>query len=313
MLARVLSDVFAVQAEASLRAGSRRKGDAWLALSSWLAPLRPEVLCRAAIAASQSGKRDQAAGYCERALTLEPENAQAHQILSELFLHGDYYLDVLARIHAALQPRTYIEIGVETGASIRRVPSSTRAIGVDPHPVIDFDLPAHIAIFAQTSDEFFARPDVSDHLGGLPLDLAFIDGMHHFEFALRDFINVERLCHGGSVILIHDCFPHDRRTAERVRHTGFWSGDVWRLLALLKTHRPDLVLHTIATPPTGLAIATNLNPTSRVLEARLDELTAEFMRLDYDFLQADRAGKLNLFPNDWAKIQTLLPSAAARP
>ena len=41
-------------------------------------------------------------------------------------------------------------------------------------------------LFPQTSDEFFARNDVGAELGGLPVDLAFIDGMHHFEFALRD-------------------------------------------------------------------------------------------------------------------------------
>ena len=29
-------------------------------------------------------------------------------------------------------------------------------------------------------------------LGGLPIDLAIIDGMHQFEFALRDFINIEK-------------------------------------------------------------------------------------------------------------------------
>jgi hypothetical protein len=31
-------------------------------------------------------------------------------------------------------------------------------------------------------------------LGGLPVELGFIDGMHLFEFALRDFMNLERLC-----------------------------------------------------------------------------------------------------------------------
>ena len=31
-------------------------------------------------------------------------------------------------------------------------------------------------------------------------DLAFIDGMHHFEFALRDFANLERHCAPGSTM-----------------------------------------------------------------------------------------------------------------
>ena len=56
-------------------------------------------------------------------------------------------------------------------------------------------------------------------LGGKTLDLAFIDGMHHFEFALRDFINVEKYCSADSIILIHDVYPID--ATERRSRTGF--------------------------------------------------------------------------------------------
>src|SRR5256885_12302956 len=47
----------------------------------------------------------------------------------------------------------------------------------------------------------FAEHDLSKELGGRPVDLAFIDGMHLFEFALRDFVNLERYCAPGSTIL----------------------------------------------------------------------------------------------------------------
>lgn len=33
------------------------------------------------------------------------------------------------------------------------------------------------------------------------------------------------------------------------------------------------------------------------------------MALDYSYLDEDRAGKLNLFPNDWQRIAPLLGSA----
>ena len=46
-------------------------------------------------------------------------------------------------------------------------------------------------IYPVTSDEFFAQEDVGRILGGLPLDLAFIDGLHLFEQVIADFINVE--------------------------------------------------------------------------------------------------------------------------
>jgi len=140
----------------------------------------------------------------------------------------------------------------------------------------------------------------------LPIDLAFIDGMHHFEFALRDFINIEKHCAPQSTILIHDCYPFDRFTAERERHITFWSGDAWRLMLALRKYRPDLQLHTVSAPPTGLGVARRLDPQSRVLEEKYHDIEREFLALDYSVLDTDKAEKLALYPNDLEKIKALL-------
>ena len=58
--------------------------------------------------------------------------------------------------------------------------------------------------------------------------------MHHFEYALRDFMNLERFSNPASTILIHDCLPIDEITADRERSTTIWSGDIWRLILLLR-------------------------------------------------------------------------------
>lgn len=260
----------------------------------------------AATAASRSGDRDAAALLCEKALALDALYKPAHELMASLYLHGEKYSALLERIHRHLKPRTYIEIGVETGQSLRLIEPGTRALGVDPEPKIAFELPANAQVFAQTSDDFFARLDLGSLLGGLPVELALIDGMHHFEFALRDFMNLERLCAPGATILIHDCFPHDRTTAQRERVMHFWSGDIWRLVVLLKKYRPDLAIHTLAAPPTGLTMVRRLDPGSRFIGDNLERLCAEFLALDYSYLDMDRAGKLNLFPNDWEQIRPLL-------
>ena len=130
-------------------------------------------------------------------------------------------------------------------------------------------------------------------------------GMHHFDFALRDFINLERLCARESTILVHDCFPIDRASAERERKSTFWSGDIWRLIVLLKKYRPDLRIDTIGTPPTGLGVIRNLDPSSRFLADNVARLSDEFMQLDYGYLRHDRRAKLNLFPNDRESLRRL--------
>lgn len=262
----------------------------------------------AAAAARQSGDTDRAAWHCERALRIDPRLEAVHDMLEKLFLHGEEYVALLARIQQHLRPRTYVEIGIETGMSVRLALPHTRVLGVDPEPRISAPLPANVRVYAETSDAFFSRVDVRAELGGLPVDLAFIDGMHHFEFALRDFMHLEPLCSPRSTILVHDCFPHDRRTAQRERQVAFWTGDVWRLIVLLKRHRPDLSIHTVATPPSGLAIVRNLDPGSTLIADNFDRLCAELMALDYGYLEKGRAAKLNLFPNDWRQVASLLPA-----
>jgi len=239
MLLRLIADALFMRGHGLLRAGSPLRALPQLALAARLAGSNPYYFATAAAAASQAGDRERAAVLCERALALDAQFTPAHELMASLYLHGEKYSALLERIHRHLRPRTYVEIGVETGASLRLALPETRALGVDPEPKIAFDLPAGAQVFAQTSDAFFARPDLGTLLGGLPLELALIDGMHHFEFALRDFMHLERLCSPGATILIHDCFPHDRTTALRERVMHFWSGDIWRLVVLLKKYRRD--------------------------------------------------------------------------
>jgi hypothetical protein len=219
-----------------------------------------------------------------------------------MFMHGEDYLRVLRRLHEHLKPRTYLEIGVALGWSLALASPQTKVLAIDPAPQLSFEPPANVRLFKETSDDFFARHDARAELGGLPVELAFIDGMHHFEFALRDFINVERCASPESTIVLDDCFPRDRLTAQRERNSSAWSGDVWKLVVILKKYRPDLSIHVVAAPPTGVCIVRQLDPGSRYLAENHERLSAEFMALDYAYLEKDRAAKLNLFPNDWSKI-----------
>lgn len=183
------------------------------------------------------------------------------------------YLQTLARVHAALAPRGYLEIGVSKGDSIRL--AQCPAVGVDPSPALTGELAAHHRIYATPSDDFFEE-QADDALSGMPLDLAFIDGMHLFEFALRDFIQVERRATAASVIIIDDIFPNHVRQADRARSTNYWTGDIWKLHQCLKTHRPDLVMLPLDTEPTGLLLVTGLNPADRTLSDRYNPIVTNF-------------------------------------
>jgi hypothetical protein len=251
------------------------------------------------------GRRAAAQRLCRRALSY-CDYTKAYRMLSELELPGEHYFKVLARVHEHVRPVTYLEVGVSRGESLRLVRPETLALGIDPEPHLEFELAPNQQVFAQTSDEFFARPDVPALLGGKPLAMAFIDGMHHFEYALRDFINIEPLCTPDSLVFVHDCFPIDARSAKRDQSTGFWSGDIWRLIVILKKYRPDLAIHTLGTPPTGLGLITHLDPHSVVLRSRLPELIAAGLQLDFAAIAGRRPEALNLVPYAWPRVRQLL-------
>src|SRR5436853_1762522 len=92
------------------------------------------------------------------------------------------YLSILALLHEELRPAHYLEIGVRDGRSLAL--AGGPATGVDPAPSIKYVLPAKTEIVQMTSDAFFAQ--AAAHFAP---DFCLIDGMHLFEYALRDFIN----------------------------------------------------------------------------------------------------------------------------
>jgi methyltransferase family protein len=228
-----------------------------------------------------------------------------HQRLAAAELGGESYLALLARLHAYLQPRTYVEIGVSTGSSLVLAGAETEALGIDPAPRLEHVLGPRMRVFAETSDAFFAGRDLRAQLGGRAVELAFIDGMHLFEFALRDFMNLERHCSRQGAILLHDCYPLDEATASRERRTVFWSGDVWRALLALKKYRPELRIALLAAPPSGLAVLRGLDPGSRVLAERYDEIVADLKSVPYGALEGRKAEMLNLVPGDWETARSL--------
>lgn len=214
--------------------------------------------------------------------------------------------DFLAEIHRRFRPRTYLEIGVDNGKSLTlsRVPS----IAVDPAFKVTEALRCDLHLVRATSDDFFARRDPIRHLrsgrnplrnlsrgrpalahwlGTTVVDLAFIDGMHLFEFALRDYMNVERFAGPATIIVFDDIYPRSVDEAARQRHTTNWTGDVYKVVDVLRRHRPDLILLPINTAPTGALVVLGADPKSRTLASAYDTLVRDEVRPDPQVVPAD--------------------------
>ncbi len=253
--------------------------------------LKPEVAFHYFLQARALTALADYSGACaayDRIQELAPDSGVAqeglHVLAVEKEMLGDDYYAWLQLFHGWLKPARYIEIGLGHGRSLALAGPETTAIGIDPYQgfwdKLDYVCPHGPAtLFPLASDDFFGKYDLREVMAQDTFDLGFIDGLHLFEQALKDFINLERYARKESVILIHDCLPIAPIVAERDRCTGFWTGDVWRIIPCLKTFRPDLKIMTIPTKPSGLGVVTNLDSASTVLSDNYDDIVRYYLTL----------------------------------
>lgn len=200
------------------------------------------------------------------------------------------YRDFLDALHQQLRFGWYLEIGTETGLSLAK--SRSPSVAVDPTFKIRHNVArnkARLHLFQETSDEFFQ----AKHLKTLKIrpDFSFLDGMHLFEYLLRDFMHAEAEGTEGSVIALHDCCPfgHGMTTRDTEnRPRGPWTGDVWKLIPILQEHRPDLAIRVFDCAPTGLVVISNLDPKSTILRRAYDRIVARYRDLSLTEFGVDR-------------------------
>lgn len=195
-----------------------------------------------------------------------------------------HYLPYLETLHQRLKPRVYFEIGTQSGASLSY--ATCTSIAVDPQFQLQADISRNkpeLHQYQGTSDAFFASR-LLERLG-LQIDLAFLDGLHLFEQLLKDFLNTEMHMAPDGVITMHDCVPYNRLIAERSwdrTRTANWTGDVWKLVPILREYRPDLAVAVMDLAPTGLVEVRRLDPQNRVLNDNFDAIVARFMPVTLD-------------------------------
>ncbi len=199
--------------------------------------------------------------------------------------------------------KNYLEIGVFNGHIFFRVKSNFK-LAVDP----DFRFRAGRKIlktilnpynlfnryFRKTSDDFF-RDDAASVLKGRQLDLALVDGMHEFDYALRDVENTLGYLQKNGVIVMHDCNPQTPEAAcsfaewKARDFSGQWNGDVWKAILQLRT-RDDINVFVLDCDH-GLGVVTYGQP-----EKQLHFTPEQIAGFTYDDLAHNRAEWLNLKP-----------------
>ncbi len=152
--------------------------------------------------------------------------------------------------------------------------------------------------FTKTSDDFF-KENAPALFSKKKIDLCFIDGMHEFDFVLRDTINALNYLDEKGIIILHDCNP---LTAEAEisfadwknrGFTGEWNGDVWKIIVHLKSVRDDINVFTLDTDQ-GLGIITKGTP-----QAKLNFTEEQIRQFTFKDINENRNEWLSLKPEGY--------------
>ncbi len=93
-------------------------------------------------------------------------------------------------------------------------------------------------VIKMSSDELFAKIRKTTY------DIAFVDGLHHYEQVLRDIRNALKVLSPKGVVLVDDVDPETEIMQRVPRESKIWTGDVWKAWLELRCD-PNLMMHVI--------------------------------------------------------------------
>ncbi len=197
---------------------------------------------------------------------------------------------------------TYLEIGVFLGKVFFFVPAK-RKFAVDPHfrfglyrkfkRIFKSITNLSAKFYQKTSDAFFAENATRLFINN-KIDVCLVDGMHEYNFALRDIENTLKFLQKDGVILIHDCNPATKNAGsgfddwQKRGGEDMWNGDVWKAIVHLRSLRNDINVFVLDCD-CGIGVVTFGKPENN-LNYSIEEINA----LSYEGLDKNRKEWLNI-------------------
>jgi hypothetical protein len=202
---------------------------------------------------------------------------------------------------------TYLEIGVFSGSVFFPV-KAKRKIAVDPEfrfgkfkrlkKIVKNLHNINASYYEMSSDDFF-KQQAARLFKKRPIDVCFVDGMHEYDYALRDVENTLNYLQQDGVIIMHDCNPVAADAAVSFEEwksrsfKGNWNGDVWKTILHLRSLRNDITVFVVDADH-GLGIVCKRPP-----ENTLPFTQPEIHKFTYNNLDKNRQQWLNLKPLEY--------------
>lgn len=211
----------------------------------------------------------------------------------------------------------YLEIGVNRGKCLFNIKGAKKRFAVDPF--FNFSLWKKVRAIAKnadntknqyfevTSDAFFLEN--KDILKNNPLDLAFIDGLHTYDQALKDTLNALKYMGDNGIVILHDCNPLDELAAypansiddarkDLQNHPNWkniWNGDVWKTIVHIRKNHPELTAFVLDTDH-GLGFVYKKD---REILPPFFDVIENINELGYEFFEKNRIELIALKPVEY--------------
>lgn len=217
-------------------------------------------------------------------------------------------VDIIQAIINRKKAEIYLEIGFGYGDCFLNI-RAPRKIIVDPRFIIlkkrvlkyyykNISKNIFNKYYKMTSDKFFTAKQTL--LKTQLLDVVFLDGLHTYKQSLKDLLNSLKFLNEDGVIILHDCNPRSEAEAYPANSyeeaanmnlpgwTEYWSGDVWKTTAYLRSIRDDLNIFVLNFDH-GIGIITK-----GIQKDKLGYSREDIENLSYKDLERNREQILNL-------------------
>ena len=225
-------------------------------------------------------------------------------------------VDIIQALINAKKAKNYLEIGFGYGDCFLNI-SAPHKIVVEPFFCVlkkrvlkyfyrNFMKNIFNRYYNMTSDVFFKDVAPKIYKKNTP-DIIFIDGLHVYKQSLNDSLNALNFISNDGIIILHDCNPKSETAAHPAASygeaanlnlpnwDGYWSGDVWKTIAYLRSIHPDLYIFVLDCDM-GIGIICQKNNGK---SDRLNYTPEDVARLTYKDLEKERQHILNLKPPEF--------------
>jgi tetratricopeptide (TPR) repeat protein len=188
---------------------------------------------------------------------------------------------ILSYLHSHSKFQSYLEIvnwDQDIGNSLAKTNTTTISIS---HQTLKIST-SNRYFFKAHPNLFFNKVNLSDIIQS-KLGMIYIASDNDLPQFLIALIYLSDYITPKTIICVKNTYPLDGITSSERKYTSFWTGNIWKLVPVLKEFFPSINIKTLKAFPAGVSIMNNFDATAgKILRCNFPEIINYADSLHYD-------------------------------